>query len=185
MLTVGDDVALAEFNASHSCWACRGHIATRHSPELMAREQLACRVRPVREWGSWLIVPPADPAGRALPGGSPRRGNHRVRPHETPQGSLAFRANTHSHQYVTSGAHLFGSGEAGRFAVARSLSGGSACERGRSRARLQRPTPRTTRPPRSPHPRPRGPVPPGSHAQIDYGKPRSWIDPATGTRHTI
>ena len=32
---------------------------------------------------------------------------------------------------------------------------------------------------------PRGPVEPGSEAQIDYGKLGSWTDPATGTRHTI
>jgi len=32
---------------------------------------------------------------------------------------------------------------------------------------------------------PRGPVPPGSEAQIDYGRLGSWTDPATGTRHTI
>ena len=32
---------------------------------------------------------------------------------------------------------------------------------------------------------PRGPVPPGTEAQIDYGKLGSWVDPATGTRHTI
>jgi hypothetical protein len=32
---------------------------------------------------------------------------------------------------------------------------------------------------------PRGLVPPGSEAQIDYGKLGSWVDPATGTRHTI
>ena len=32
---------------------------------------------------------------------------------------------------------------------------------------------------------PRGPVDPGSEAQIDYGKLGSWTDPATGTRHTI
>jgi transposase len=32
---------------------------------------------------------------------------------------------------------------------------------------------------------PRGLVPPGSEAQIDYGKLGSWTDPATGTRHTI
>jgi hypothetical protein len=32
---------------------------------------------------------------------------------------------------------------------------------------------------------PRGLVPSGSEAQIDYGKLGSWVDPATGTRHTI
>ena len=32
---------------------------------------------------------------------------------------------------------------------------------------------------------PRGPVEPGSEAQIDYGRLGSWTDPATGTRHII
>lgn len=32
---------------------------------------------------------------------------------------------------------------------------------------------------------PRPPAPPGSEAQIDYGKLGMWTDPATGTRHTI
>lgn len=32
---------------------------------------------------------------------------------------------------------------------------------------------------------PRGPVEPGSEAQIDYGRLGVWVDPATGTRHTI
>lgn len=32
---------------------------------------------------------------------------------------------------------------------------------------------------------PRPPAPPGSEAQIDYGKLGMWVDPATGTRHTI
>ena len=32
---------------------------------------------------------------------------------------------------------------------------------------------------------PRGPVEPGSEAQIDYGRLGSWTDPATGTRHTV
>ena len=30
-----------------------------------------------------------------------------------------------------------------------------------------------------------GPVPPGSEAQIDYGRLGMWTDPATGTRHTV
>ena len=32
---------------------------------------------------------------------------------------------------------------------------------------------------------PRGPVEPGSEAQIDYGRLGSWTDPATETRHTV
>jgi transposase len=32
---------------------------------------------------------------------------------------------------------------------------------------------------------PRGPVEPGSEAQIDYGRLGTWTDPATGARHTI
>ena len=32
---------------------------------------------------------------------------------------------------------------------------------------------------------PRGPVEPGSEAQIDYGRLGSWTDPATGTRHIV
>jgi transposase len=32
---------------------------------------------------------------------------------------------------------------------------------------------------------PRGPVEPGSEAQIDYGRLGSWTDPATGIKHTI
>ncbi len=32
---------------------------------------------------------------------------------------------------------------------------------------------------------PRGPIDPGSEAQIDYGRLGSWTDPATGTRHTV
>ncbi len=32
---------------------------------------------------------------------------------------------------------------------------------------------------------PRGPVEPGSEAQIDYGRLGSWTDPATGVRHTV
>ena len=32
---------------------------------------------------------------------------------------------------------------------------------------------------------PKPPAPPGSEAQIDYGKLGMWVDPATGTRHTI
>jgi len=32
---------------------------------------------------------------------------------------------------------------------------------------------------------PRPPAPPGSEGQIDYGKLGMWVDPATGTRHTI